>query len=82
TINSIKQAGEFGITEGGQALAGLLVFSSDVHSLGTKVAQGLVLTEPFRRRPVAPVAIRPQAARLPVRRADSCEVPQSRHAAP
>ncbi|SFL67414.1 ABC transporter substrate-binding protein [Methylobacterium pseudosasicola] len=47
TINSIKQAGEFGITEGGQALAGLLVFSSDVHSLGTKVAQGLVLTEPF-----------------------------------
>ncbi|MCJ2007816.1 ABC transporter substrate-binding protein [Methylobacterium sp. E-025] len=47
TINAIKQAGEFGITEGGQALAGLLVFSSDVHSLGTKVAQGLVLTEPF-----------------------------------
>ncbi|WP_375457411.1 ABC transporter substrate-binding protein [uncultured Methylobacterium sp.] len=47
TITAIKQAGEFGITEGGQALAGLLVFSSDVHSLGTKVAQGLVLTEPF-----------------------------------
>ncbi len=47
TINAIKQAGEFGITDGGQALAGLLVFSSDVHSLGTKVAQGLVLTEPF-----------------------------------
>ena len=47
TINAIKQAGEFGITEGGQALAGLLVFSSDVRSLGTKVAQGLVLTEPF-----------------------------------
>ena len=47
TINAIKQAGEFGITEGGQALAGLLVFSSDVYSLGTKVAQGLVLTEPF-----------------------------------
>ena len=50
TINSIKQAGEFGITEGGQALAGLLVFSSDVHSLGTKVAQGLALTE-TRRMP-------------------------------
>ncbi|GJD87075.1 ABC transporter substrate-binding protein [Methylobacterium hispanicum] len=47
TINAIKQAGEFGITEGGQALAGLLVFSSEVHALGTKVAQGLVLTEPF-----------------------------------
>ena len=47
TINAIKQAGEFGITDGGQALAGLLIFSSDVHALGTKVAQGLVLTEPF-----------------------------------
>lgn len=47
TINAIKQAGEFGITGGGQALAGLLVFSSEVHALGTKVAQGLVLTEPF-----------------------------------
>ncbi|WP_407521533.1 ABC transporter substrate-binding protein [Methylobacterium oryzisoli] len=47
TINAIKQAAEFGITEGGQAIAGLLVFSSDVHSLTPKVAQGLVLTEPF-----------------------------------
>jgi branched-chain amino acid transport system substrate-binding protein len=47
TINSIKQAAEFGITSGGQSLAGLLVFISDVHSLGLKVAQGLVLTESF-----------------------------------
>jgi branched-chain amino acid transport system substrate-binding protein len=47
TINSIKQASEFGITSGGQQLAGLLVFISDVHSLGLKVAQGLVLTESF-----------------------------------
>ncbi len=47
TINSIKQAGEFGITQGGQALAGLLVFISDVHALGLKTAQGLVLTESF-----------------------------------
>ncbi|WP_238183087.1 ABC transporter substrate-binding protein, partial [Methylobacterium trifolii] len=47
TINSVKQAAEFGITEGGQALAALLIFSSDIHSLTTKVAQGLVLTEPF-----------------------------------
>jgi len=47
TINSIKQAGEFGITKAGQAIAGLLVFSSDVHSLGLKTAQGLVLTESF-----------------------------------
>ncbi|WP_298952265.1 ABC transporter substrate-binding protein [uncultured Methylobacterium sp.] len=47
TINAIKQAAEFGITEGGQALAGLLIFSSDVHALTPKVAQGLVFTEPF-----------------------------------
>jgi branched-chain amino acid transport system substrate-binding protein len=47
TINSIKQAAEFGITAGGQRLAGLLVFISDVHSLGLKTAQGLVLTESF-----------------------------------
>ena len=47
TINSIKQAGEFGITQGGQKLAGLLVFASDVKALGLKTAQGLVLTEAF-----------------------------------
>lgn len=44
TINSIKQAAEFGIVKGGQSLAGLLVFSTDVASLGLPVAQGLVLT--------------------------------------
>jgi branched-chain amino acid transport system substrate-binding protein len=47
TINSIKQAAEFGITQGGQHLAGLLVFINDVHALGLKTAQGLVLTEAF-----------------------------------
>ncbi len=47
TINSIKQAGEFGITQGGQKLAGLLVFITDVHALGLQTAQGLVLTESF-----------------------------------
>jgi branched-chain amino acid transport system substrate-binding protein len=47
TINSIKQAGEFGIVKGGQRLAGLLVFSTDVNSLTLPVAQGLVLTEAF-----------------------------------
>ena len=47
TINSIKQAGEFGITKGGQKLAGLLVFSTDVQSLTLPVAQGLMLTEAF-----------------------------------
>jgi len=47
TINSIKQASEFGVVAGGQRLAGLLVFISDVNSLGLKTAQGLVLTEAF-----------------------------------
>ncbi len=45
TINSIKQAAEFGITKGGQNLAGLLVFASDVNALGLPTAQGLALTE-------------------------------------
>jgi branched-chain amino acid transport system substrate-binding protein len=45
TTNSIKQAAEFGIVQGGQNLAGLLVFITDVHALGLKTAQGLVLTE-------------------------------------
>ncbi|MFG1317359.1 ABC transporter substrate-binding protein [Xanthobacter autotrophicus] len=44
TINSIKQASEYGIVDGGQKLAGLLIFLTDVHSLGLKVAQGLNLT--------------------------------------
>jgi branched-chain amino acid transport system substrate-binding protein len=47
TINSIKQAAEFGLVAGGQKLAGLLVFISDVHSLGLQTAQGLQLTESF-----------------------------------
>jgi branched-chain amino acid transport system substrate-binding protein len=45
TINSVKQAAEFGVTQGGQNLAGLLVFASDVAALGLPTAQGLVLTE-------------------------------------
>ena len=44
TINSIKQASEFGIVAGGQKLAGLLVFLSDIHSIGLKTAQGLTIT--------------------------------------
>jgi branched-chain amino acid transport system substrate-binding protein len=47
TTNAIKQAAEFGITAGGQKLAGLLMFISDVHSLGLNAAKGLNLTEPF-----------------------------------
>jgi len=47
TVNSMKQASEFGITQGGQSIAGLLVFVNDIHALGLAVAQGLVLTETF-----------------------------------
>ena len=47
TINSIKQAAEFGIVLGGQNLAGLLIFISDIHSLGLKTAQGLIFTAAF-----------------------------------
>jgi branched-chain amino acid transport system substrate-binding protein len=46
TTNSIKQAVEFGITPK-QTLAGLLMFITDVHSLGLKTAQGMYLTEGF-----------------------------------
>ena len=45
--NSIKQAAEFGLVQGGQTLAGLVVFISDIHALGLETAQGLVLTEAF-----------------------------------
>ena len=45
TVNSIKQAAEFGLGQSGQKLAGLVMFISDIHSLGLKTAQGLVITE-------------------------------------
>src|SRR4051794_24778176 len=45
TINTIKQAAEFGIVKSGQKLAGLLVFASDVAALGLPTAQGLQMTE-------------------------------------
>jgi branched-chain amino acid transport system substrate-binding protein len=45
TINSIKQASEFGIVAGGQNLAALLAFITDVHALSLKTAQGLIMTE-------------------------------------
>jgi branched-chain amino acid transport system substrate-binding protein len=47
TVNSIKQAAEFGITRSGQKLVGLLVYLNDVHSIGLSIAQGLTLTETF-----------------------------------
>jgi branched-chain amino acid transport system substrate-binding protein len=45
--NAIKLAGEFGVFQGGQQLAGLLVLITDVHALGLQAAQGLVLTTSF-----------------------------------
>src|ERR1700694_2776404 len=47
TTNAIKQAAEFGIVQGGQKLAALLLFINDVHSLGLKTAHGLTFTESF-----------------------------------
>ena len=45
TINTIKSASEFGITKGGQKLAALLVFITDIHALGLEATQGLLVTE-------------------------------------
>ena len=47
TVNSVKQAAEFGIVAGGQRLAALLMTLAEVHGLGLQAAQGLVLTESF-----------------------------------
>ena len=47
TVNSIKQAAEFGIVAGGQRLAALLMTAAEVHGLGLQAAQGLVLTESY-----------------------------------
>ncbi|ODM43885.1 ABC transporter substrate-binding protein [Cereibacter johrii] len=47
TQNAIKQAGEFGIVQGGQRLAALLFTLAEVHGLGVESAQGLTLTESF-----------------------------------
>jgi branched-chain amino acid transport system substrate-binding protein len=47
TINSIKQSVEFGIGAGGQRVVAMVLYLSDVHSLGLKVAQGLQFTEAF-----------------------------------
>jgi branched-chain amino acid transport system substrate-binding protein len=47
TTNSIKGAAEFGIVKGGQNLAGLLVFLTDINALGLPTAQGLIVTNTF-----------------------------------
>ncbi|MGU3539889.1 ABC transporter substrate-binding protein [Methylobacterium sp. A54F] len=47
TTNAVKQAGEFGIAQGGQRIVGLATMISDVHALGLKAAQGLVATTAY-----------------------------------
>ncbi|MCF4165152.1 ABC transporter substrate-binding protein [Zavarzinia compransoris] len=47
TINSVKQASEFGIVAGGQKLVALLAFLSDIHSIGLELGQGLNVTTGF-----------------------------------
>lgn len=46
-VTTIKGAGEFGLVERGQKMAGLVIFITDVHSLGPKTTQGLLLASPF-----------------------------------
>lgn len=46
-VNTMKQASEFGIVQGGQKVAGLLVLINNIHALTLKNAQGLVFTEAF-----------------------------------
>src|SRR4029077_10753594 len=47
TINTIKQASEFGLMKAGQKLSPLLVFVTDIDSVGLETAQGLLLSEAF-----------------------------------
>ncbi len=46
-VNAVKAARDFGITKGGQSVAGLLVWLTDVHAIGLDTAQGMLLTEAF-----------------------------------
>ena len=46
-INAIREASEFSVVQDGQRLVGLLVFISDVHSLGLDIAQGLRMTSAY-----------------------------------
>jgi branched-chain amino acid transport system substrate-binding protein len=47
TTNALKQAAEFGLTKGGQKLAGMLLFVTDINAMGLETAQGLNFTESF-----------------------------------
>lgn len=46
-VNAVKAASDFGVTKGGQSVAGLLVWLTDVHAIGLQTAQGMLLTEAF-----------------------------------
>jgi len=46
-VNNIKLGGEFGLFQGGQQMAGLLILITDIHALGLRAAQGLLLTTSF-----------------------------------
>ncbi|RBL81675.1 ABC transporter permease [Streptomyces cavourensis] len=47
TVNAIKAASEFGLTQGGQKMAGLLLYINDIHAIDLDAASGLMLTEAF-----------------------------------
>jgi branched-chain amino acid transport system substrate-binding protein len=47
TTNALKQAAEFGLMKGGQKLIALLLEITDVHAIGLKDAQGLIMTDAF-----------------------------------
>ena len=47
TVNCVKQAREFGIGKGGQKVAGLIMYSTDVHAVGLETAQGLLMSETY-----------------------------------
>jgi branched-chain amino acid transport system substrate-binding protein len=47
TMTALKQADEFGVTQGGMAIAGMLLFLTDVHGVGLDIAQNLTLTTAF-----------------------------------
>ncbi len=77
SVNCIKQAAEFGIREGGQKVAGMLLLINDVHGMGLQAAQGVLVGEPYywnfdegtrgfarrfaARRPGSPMPNSPQA---------------------
>lgn len=47
TVNCLKQAHEFGLAKAGQQLTALVVYSTDIHSVGLDIAQGLTMNETF-----------------------------------